>query len=127
MFYALSWFFVLGLLALWSLASWALHAIAVWSTSNAPSLGASAGAIEAWVLPPWLTQWIPANALAAFKSALAATVPMIDSALAHVPSLSGGLSTAIWVLWAIGFVLLLSLGGVLHAVIAMFRRRTGPA
>ncbi len=30
MFYALSWFFVVALLARWSLAAWALHAVAVW-------------------------------------------------------------------------------------------------
>ena len=35
MFYALSWFFVVALLALWSLAAWALHAVAVWTVSNA--------------------------------------------------------------------------------------------
>ena len=125
MFYALSSFFVLGLLGLWSLASWALHSFTVWSTSNAPSLAGQAGAIEAWTLPPWLAQWIPAEALAVFRSALAAVMPATETLLAQVPSLTGGLSTAIWVLWAAGGVLLLALGGVLHALIAMLRRR-GP-
>jgi hypothetical protein len=127
MAYALSWFFVLGLLGLWSLASWALHSVAVWSTSNAPALAGQTGAVEAWTLPSWLAQWIPAEALATFKSALAAVMPAAESMLAQMPALTGGLSTAIWVLWAAGGVLLLGLGGVLHALIAMLRRRgSGP-
>ena len=45
MFYAISWFAVLSLLALWSLAAWALHAVAVWTVSNAGALtGAASGA-----------------------------------------------------------------------------------
>ena len=38
MLYALSWFLVLGLLALWSLAAWAMHVVAVWALSNAGAL-----------------------------------------------------------------------------------------
>jgi hypothetical protein len=127
MAYALSWFFVLGLLGLWSFASWALHSIAVWSTSNAPALAGQAGAIESWALPAWLAQWIPAEAVSAFKSTLSALMPATETLLAQVPALTGGLSTAIWVLWAVGGAILLGLGAALHALIAMLRRRgSGP-
>jgi hypothetical protein len=45
MFCVLSWFAVIALLALWSLAAWALHAVAVWTVSNAGALtGAASGA-----------------------------------------------------------------------------------
>ena len=33
MFYAINWFLSLALLALWSLACWALHAVTVWVVS----------------------------------------------------------------------------------------------
>ena len=35
MSYALSWFVVVLLLALWSLAAWALHTVAVWGLGSA--------------------------------------------------------------------------------------------
>jgi hypothetical protein len=45
MFYAISWFVVLALVALWSLAAWALHAVGVWTLTNAGALsGAASGA-----------------------------------------------------------------------------------
>lgn len=35
MFYAINWFVVVVLLALWSFTAWALHALAAWTVSNA--------------------------------------------------------------------------------------------
>ena len=123
MFYALSWFVVFGLLAMWSLASWALHSFAVWSASNVGALAGHSGAIEALIVPGWLAPWIPPEAALAFKSMLSALTPVMESVLTQAPSWVGGLSLAVWVLWGIGCVLLVALGGVLHGLIAMLRRR----
>lgn len=48
MFYVLSWFAVVSLLALWSLALWAVRAAAVWSVSG---IGALSGATPGVGLP----------------------------------------------------------------------------
>jgi hypothetical protein len=45
-FYALSWFLVFGLFALWSLAAWAVHAVAMWSVSNAGALTGVTSGVE---------------------------------------------------------------------------------
>jgi hypothetical protein len=121
-FYALSWIAVFGLLALWSLGAWALNAVAVWSAANAGALAGKAGALETLNLPAWLAPWMPEQALPAVKSLAAALIPMVDSLLAFAPSLAGGLTLAIWLLWGLGTLGLLVLGVIAHALIAMLRR-----
>jgi hypothetical protein len=54
MFYALSWFVVLSLFALWSLGAWVFHAVAVWAVSNAGALTGAASGVEGLRLPEWL-------------------------------------------------------------------------
>ncbi len=46
MFYALSWFVVFGLLALWSLGAWGFHAVAVWAVTNAGALAGATSGVE---------------------------------------------------------------------------------
>ena len=123
MLYALSWFVVFGLIAIWSLAIWALHFFAAWSVSSVGALAGRAESVEGVFAPGWITAWIPPEVLLALKSLLSALTPAMDSALIHAPSWAGGLSAALWLLWGIGAVILLVLGGVLHGLIAMFRRR----
>lgn len=50
MFYALSWSAMFTLLALWSLAAWALHSTAAWTVSKA---GALAGGLSVAVWAVW--------------------------------------------------------------------------
>ena len=56
MLYALSWFVILSLLALWSLAAWAIHAVAVWTVANAGALAGAASGVEGLRLPEWLAK-----------------------------------------------------------------------
>jgi hypothetical protein len=129
MFYALSWFVVLGLLALWSLGAWAFHAVAVWAVSNAGTLtGAASGAVsgtEGFRLPEWLAAWVPPEIAQAMTSLLSGLAPAVEGLLQAAPSLAGGLSVATWVIWGLGSVLLVLLGAGLHLLIAMWRRHGG--
>lgn len=122
MFYALTWFAVLGLLAFWSLAAWAFHSMAAWTIANAGVLVGSSGPIEALRVPDWLAPWIPPELTLAFTSMLSAFTPAIKAMLEWAPALAGGLSVAVWVLWAIGAALLFLLGLALSGLIAMLRR-----
>ena len=125
MFYALSWFLVFGLLALWSLAASALHAIAVWSVSNASALTGVASGVEGLRPPEWLPPWVPPEITQAMTSLLADFAPVVESLLQTVPALTGGLTIVTWVIWGLGSALLLLLGAGLHLVIAMWRRHSG--
>ena len=125
MFYVLSWFAVASLLALWSLAAWALHAVAVWSVSNVGALSGAASGVGSVVLPDWLAPWVPTELVQAVTQMVAGLGPLVDSLLQAVPFLTGGLTVVAWVVWAIGAVLLLVLGAALHLLIALWRRRGG--
>ncbi len=125
MFYALSWFLVFGLVALWSLAVWALHAVAVWSVSNADTLSGVAQGAEGLGLPVWLSPWVPAEEVEAMTALLTDLAPVVEALLQTVPALTGSLTLVSWVIWGLGSGLLLLLGAGLHVVIAMWRRRSG--
>ena len=123
MFYALSWFFIVALLALWSLAAWALHAVAIWTVSNADALSGAASGANTMTLPDWLAPWVPPEAAQWASQLMAGMALIIDSMLQAAPALAGGLTAATWVIWAIGSVLLVLLGAGLHLFIALLRRR----
>ena len=129
MLYALSWLMVFSLLALWSLAAWAMHAVAVWGISDAGALtgAASDTASSAGVLllPEWLAPWVPQQVAEAIASVVSGLAPAVESLLQAAPALAGGLTVVAWVVWGIGSLLLLMLGAGLHLLIALWRRRDG--
>ncbi len=125
MSYALSWFVVASLVALWSLAAWALHAVAVWTVSNAGALSGVASGAGATALPGWLARWVPPEVAQWASQLLAGLGPFVDGLLQSAPALAGGVTVAVWVVWGIGSVLLVLLGAGLHLLIALWRRRGG--
>ncbi|MDP2133983.1 MAG: hypothetical protein Q8J99_10260 [Sulfuritalea sp.] len=125
MFYTLSWFLVFGLFLLWSLAAWAVHAVAVWTISNAGTLTGVASGIEGLRLPQWLAPWVPPEIAQAMTSLLSGFAPVVEGLLQTAPALSGGLTMATWVIWGLGSAMLVLLGAGLHLLIAMWRRGSG--
>lgn len=125
MFYALSWLVVAALLALWSLAAWALHGVAVWTVSNAGVLSGAASGAGNLTLPDWLSSWVPPEIVRAMTQLMASLGPVVDSLLQAAPALADVLTVAAWVVWGIGTVLLLLLGTGLHLLISLWRRRGG--
>ncbi|WAC75650.1 hypothetical protein OU995_13530 [Roseateles sp. SL47] len=122
MFYAISWFSVVLLLALWSLTAWVLHAVAVWAVSHAGAWSGAASQAISPTLPDWLSPWVPSAVMEALTQSLAALGPMVDSLLQAAPALAGGLSFVTWAVWGIGSALLLLMGVGLHLLIAAVRR-----
>jgi hypothetical protein len=124
MFYAITWFVVLSLLALWSLAAWAFHAVAAWTVTNAGVLAGGAGVSMGWRLPDWLSPWVPAELAAALAATAQALAPAVKAMLDWAPSLAGVLSVGVWVIWAVGGALLVGLGILASGLIAVLRRRS---
>lgn len=128
MFYALSWFLVVALLALWSLAAWALHVVAAWTVSNVGALTGAASGAGSIAVPDWLAPWVPPELTQWASQLMAGFAPFVDGLLQAAPALAGGLTLATWVIWGIGsvlLVLLVLLGAGLHLVIALRLRRGG--
>ncbi len=127
MTYLLLWFGVFALLALWSVAAWALHGLGAWVVSSAGTLGFPAAGIEPLMLPAWVAAWLPADLVQALAGLSSTLRPWFDTVLVQAPALAGGLSLAVWVLWALGAGLLILLGLGASAALTMWRRRVGRA
>jgi hypothetical protein len=97
MFYALNWFVVAALLALWSLAAWAMHAVAAWTVSQAGALSGTASSIGTVRLPDWLAPWAPPELVQGITALVSGLGPVIDSLLQSAPALGG----AVW-RWSFG-------------------------
>jgi len=122
MLYALSWFVVLALLALWSFAAWALHAVAVWSVSSAGAFSGAAPNTASFRLPDWIAVWMPAEVAQTVGALVVGLGPLIDTLLTALPALAGGVTVATWLVWGIGSGLLLVLGVGMNVLIALWRR-----
>ena len=122
MIYALNWFAVLSLLALWSALVWLVHAAAGWALANAGSLPAATSAAGALQLPEWLQPWVPPEMLQLGTAMLTSLGPAVEWLLQALPAVSGMLSVAAWLVWGLVAMLLLVLGAALHALIVWWRR-----
>ena len=125
MFYVFNWFIVIALLALWSLVAWSLHAVAVWTVSNAGAISGAASGAGSITLPDWLAPWVPSEVAPWASQLLAGLGPFVDGVLQAAPAMAGGLTVATWVIWGVGTVLLVLLGAGLHLLITLWRRRGG--
>ena len=123
MLYAINWFVVLILLALWSLAAWGFQAVAAWTVANAAGLTGGASEILSLQVPGWLAPWVPPELASVLPAMLSSLTPAVEFLLGLAPDLAGVLSVAVWVVWAIGSALLIVLGIVVSGVIAVLGRR----
>jgi hypothetical protein len=126
MFYALTWLLMAVLMALWSGAAWALHALAAGSVAQASGLAGLPGQVVALGVPEWLAFWLPVDAQASWTAALAAFAPVFDYLLAVAPGLVAWAAPLIWVLWAVGGLILLLLGVAATLMIRAVERRLSP-
>jgi hypothetical protein len=124
-FYAINWFVVVVFLALWSLTAWALHALAVWTVSNAGALSGAASGVGGFRLPDGLAPWVPPEIAQSLTALLSGLGPVVESLLQAAPAVAGGLTVATWAVWGIGSALLVLLGAGLHLLIALWRRGGG--
>lgn len=123
MSYVFIWLVVATLLALWSLATWALHTLAAWAAASAGGLPGTMPGANAMGLPDWLTPWVTPELAQWFSQALAGLEPVVGLLLQALPALSAGMTVAAWAVWGLGCALLLLLGAGLHLLMALMRRR----
>lgn len=123
----LPWIAVAALWALWSLAVWALHALGFWALSSAGGLPGGATEASPLSLPAWLAPWLGPEIAAWVGQLLHTLAPVIEGLLHTAPMLAGAWTVAAWLLWGIGSLLLVLLGGGLHLLIGVVRRSAAPA
>ncbi len=120
MLLALSWIVVVVLLVLWTLGAWATHAAVGWAAVNAGSLGGIG--LDGLGLPQWVLAWLAPELVQALTTLLAGLATAGEGLLQSLPALAGGLGVAVWVLWAVGALLLVTLGAAAHLLAVAVRR-----
>ena len=120
MIHALLWSVVAMLLVCWSLLSWAAHALVSWPGWRAGNPAAWSAWIEQLALSAWLAPWLPAAALEAFKSTFLASGPLLESVVGWLPIAAAWIAATVWVIWALGAVILLGLGALGSGLVAAF-------
>ena len=110
------------LLALWSVAAWAFHAIAAWTIESSGALTGSTAALEGLRAPEWVALWVPPELSLALSSLASGFAPTVEALLAQAPGLAGVLSTLVWAGWSIGSMLLVILGVVGSGIIVSMRK-----
>ncbi|MCV2363204.1 hypothetical protein LNV23_07030 [Paucibacter sp. DJ1R-11] len=126
-YYLLTWL-VLGLLAaLWSLASWAFHSLALWTVAalgsqaeGLPTLGARLSDLQ---LPSWLASWVPEGLLQGLAEFVDLFAPLLKGVLETMPVLGDWLSPLVWLIWGLGIFLLLLLGGGLSLLLKLMQSK----
>ncbi|MBA4254604.1 MAG: hypothetical protein C0445_01875 [Polaromonas sp.] len=134
MWHALVWLVVVALLLAWTLAAWLAHAVVGWAAGVSPEqlaeAGQNAGAVAQQLgqlpLVQWMLAWWPAGAAEAWAAAVALVLPWMQALVTHLPSVMGWLSPVVWVLWALGVLVLLLSGAGGSAVVHLLRQRVPP-
>ncbi|MFN3860938.1 MAG: hypothetical protein ACK4R2_05665 [Roseateles sp.] len=116
------WVLTLLLLACWSGLVWAAQALLGALLAHAGQLGTGD-----WSLPEPLFAWLPAWVADWLVGAAEAWAPQLQSLIAWLPSLSGGVTVLAWVTWGLGALPLLLGGVACHAAVAAWRRSRRPA
>lgn len=126
-YYVLTWLLVGLLAALWSLASWALHSVSMWTVTalgsqaeGLPTLGARLSDLQ---VPVWLAPWLPEGLLRSLGEWVDLIAPMLKSLLESMPALGDWISPLIWLAWGLGIFLLLLLGAGLSLLLKLMQSK----
>lgn len=122
MFYALVWLVVVALVGLWSLAAWSLETVGSWAVSSTGTFVAGVASAES-ALPAWLTSWLPDGVSVAIASMASTFSPILVGLSGQVGMLTEGWSLLVLALWAIGSLVLVGGGVIVHAFALKLRRR----
>ncbi len=127
MLYVLTWSFTFILLSLWSLICWGTYGVAAWLIANAGNWAGGSAVREAVLLPAWLEPWVPVELQGLIQAILTSAVPLVQAMLETVPALAGAAAVLAWGLWGLGAVTLVGAAIGVHVLIAVFKRKRGPA
>ena len=116
------WTLGLLLVALWSAAMWAVHL--GWTMLAALPWSQAAEAIRDLQLPGWLELWF-GEAWRALVQALAPTLEWALRVLQGSDWLHELVPIALWVVWGLGVLFLLTFTALAGVVVDWFRRRRG--
>ena len=121
MWHAVVWGLMAVVAAGWSLACWGLNRLLIGPDWGADGAGAWMAWLEQWRIPAWLAELLPMASVTALKAWLTAWGPWIESLLAQAPSLLAWLAPLVWLGWALGLLVLATLGAAGSVLVVALR------
>ncbi|MGE0874245.1 MAG: hypothetical protein AB7O31_06205 [Burkholderiales bacterium] len=117
------WSAIAVLALLWSALAWPAHALSEWVAANSGALAGLPEWIARWAPSGWMAAWLPEATLASSKAVLAAAVPLLEGALALLPSLAAWLPAVVVAAWVAGLLLALLAGAACSVAVGLFAKR----
>ncbi|MBK6636614.1 MAG: hypothetical protein IPG34_02395 [Rhodocyclaceae bacterium] len=113
---ALVWITAAVLALFWSGLAFTTIAMFDWLAGAMPGgqLSEAAGAMAQWPVPAWLSLWVDPAFIQVAQSMVVELATWAKAALPEMPNLLAWVSPIIWIVWAIGMLMLLICAGIGH-------------
>ena len=121
MWHAVVWGLMAAVAAGWSLACWGLNRLLIGPDWGAGGTGAWMAWREQWRSPAWLAGVLRMASITALKSGRTAWGPWGESLLAQAPGLLAWLAPLVWLGWALGLLVLATLGAAGSVLVVALR------
>ena len=118
------WVVVAVLAALWTGLAAVLAQLTDW-LSAAMASGAAGSALDQigqWPVPAWLAPWVDPAWVETMQASVLEWLQWLSAAMPAIGGLMGWISPLVWLLWGLGLVVLLCVGGGLHFLARRFDR-----
>jgi hypothetical protein len=93
--------------------------------SAAMASGAAGSALDQigqWPVPAWLAPWVDPAWVETMQASVLEWLQWLSAAMPAIGGLMGWISPLVWLLWGLGLVVLLCVGGGLHFLARRFDR-----
>lgn len=110
------WVVVAVLAAFWTGLAALLAQLTDW-LSAAMASGAAGSALDQigqWPVPAWLAPWVDPAWVETMQASVLEWLQWLSAAMPAIGGLMGWISPLVWLLWGLGLVVLLCVGGGLH-------------
>lgn len=118
------WVVVVVLAALWTGLAALLAQLTDW-LSAAMASGAAGSALDQigqWPVPAWLAPWVDPAWVETMQASVLEWLQWLSAVMPAIGGLMGWISPLVWLLWGLGLVVLLCVGGGLHFLARRFDR-----
>lgn len=118
------WVVVVVLAAFWTGLAALLAQLTDW-LSAAMASGAAGSALDQigqWPVPAWLAPWVDPAWVETMQASVLEWLQWLSAAMPAIGGLMGWISPLVWLLWGLGLVVLLCVGGGLHFLARRFDR-----
>ena len=118
------WVVVAVLAAFWTGLAALLAQLTDW-LSAAMASGAAGSALDQigqWPMPAWLAPWVDPAWVETMQASVLEWLQWLSAAMPAIGGLMGWISPLVWLLWGLGLVVVLCVGGGLHFLARRFDR-----